>query len=111
MNVCTYTCFVLLSGVCQLSVLLVTVMEVFCSPLCSSWATLYLWIYVIKHYITAVKEMVDQTVSSFFYYISGSKNYRNSKRRLSLLFLTTRNSPTELGLPLVQVYVTSLASY
>ena len=57
--------FVLLSDVCQLSVLLVNVMEVFCSPLCSSWATLYLWIYVIKHYITAVKEMVDQTVSFF----------------------------------------------
>ena len=107
MNVCTYTYFVLLSGVCQLSVLLVNVMEVFCSPLCSSWATLYLWIYVIKHYITAVKEMVDQTVSYFFYCISGSKNYRNSKRR----YVTTRNSPTELGLPVVQVYVTSLASY
>ena len=102
---------ILLSGVCQLSVLLVNVLEVCSSPLCSSWATLYLWIYVIKHYITAVKEIVDHTVSYFFYYISGSKNYRSSKRRLSLLHLTTRNSPTELGLPVVQVYVTSLASY
>ena len=58
---------ILLSGVCQLSVLLVNVLEVFSSPLCSSWATLYLWIYVIKHYITAVKEIVDHTVSFFFF--------------------------------------------
>ena len=58
---------ILLSGVCQLSVLLVNVLEAFSGPLCSSWATLYLWIYVIKHYITAVKEIVDHTVSFFFF--------------------------------------------
>ncbi|KAJ7339445.1 Gem (nuclear organelle) associated protein 4 [Desmophyllum pertusum] len=43
----------------QLSVLLLDMVEVLHSPLCSAWATPYVWLYVIRHYITAIKEIVD----------------------------------------------------
>jgi len=50
--------------ICQLSALLLCVMEALHSPLCSSWATPHVWLYIIKHYTTAVKEMVDQTTDA-----------------------------------------------
>ena len=49
----------------QLSALLFDVMKVLHGPLCSLWATPHVWLYVTRHYITAVKQMVDQTVSSY----------------------------------------------
>ncbi|KAL9988358.1 hypothetical protein ACROYT_G002795 [Oculina patagonica] len=44
----------------QLSALLLDTLEVFHSPLCAAWATPHVWVYVIRHYITAIKEIVDE---------------------------------------------------
>ena len=38
-------------------------LKVLHSPLCAAWATQHVWLYVIRHYITAVKEITDENVS------------------------------------------------
>ena len=47
----------------ELSALLFDMMEALHSPLCAAWATPHVWLYVIKHYITAIKEVVDENVN------------------------------------------------
>jgi len=47
----------------QLSALLFDMLEILHSPLCSAWATPHVWLYVIRHYITAVKGIVDENIS------------------------------------------------
>lgn len=59
--------FCLVSDVCELSALLLNMMETLGSPLCNSWATPHVWLYVIKHYITAIKEAVNENVSKTFF--------------------------------------------
>lgn len=56
-----------LADVYQLSSLLLDTLEILHSPLCSAWATPHVWLYVIKHYITTIKETVDESVSLFFF--------------------------------------------
>lgn len=60
--------------VCQLSVLLLDMMEALHSPLCSPWATHHVCLYVIRHYIAALKKIVDQTVSLFCFLSFGFSN-------------------------------------
>ena len=72
--------FYLVSGVCELSALLLNMMETLGSPLCNSWATPHVWLYVIKHYITAIKEAVNENVSkTFFFFFSFSIPTGNHK--------------------------------
>lgn len=51
-------------NVCELSSLLLDMMEALRSPSCSSWATPHVWLYVIKHYITAIKEAVNENTNA-----------------------------------------------
>ena len=64
MNLKAFKSIFFFTEVSRICTLLLDMLKTLSSPLCSSWATPLVWGYVIRHYISVLKDIVDESVSA-----------------------------------------------